>query len=242
MKHNPSKAWFSHPFLHGIAVSTFPYLLRLCSKWHPKPFEIEVCGCLWRQKLVEERFQKHTKNQHQKSKKICQKCAPKRYPEKWSFCGFSGPGAKGVPGWSQRPPRAPYKVKSGRNLYKKGCAKLDFCDVLLGLVPDWTHMPPSASAMFPDNPGRFQSSHPCNLQRATHRPPRKNKQKQINNIHFQFNGILTVLVRRPCAPSKHRLDKGGKPKVDASLFPPYLDASQMTPRSLQDASSMMPPP
>ena len=38
--------------------------------------------CLWRQKLVGERFKKHTKNQHQKSKKICQKCAPKRYPEK----------------------------------------------------------------------------------------------------------------------------------------------------------------
>ena len=50
VKHNPSKAWFSHPLLHGIAVSIFPYLLRLCSKWHPNPFEIEVCGCLWRQK------------------------------------------------------------------------------------------------------------------------------------------------------------------------------------------------
>ena len=98
-------------------------------------------------------------------------------------------------------------------------------------------MPPSASAMFPDNPGRFQSSHPCNLQRATHRPPRKNKQKQINTIHFQFNGILTVLVRRPCASSKHRLDKGGKPKVDASLMPPRClpDASQ-----IPDATQMLP--
>ena len=104
VKHKPSKAWFLSTLLHGIAVSTFPHLLRMCSKWCPKPFEIEVCGCLWRQKLVGERFKKHTKNQHQKSKKICQKCAPKRYPEKWSFCGFSGPGAKGVPGWSQRPP------------------------------------------------------------------------------------------------------------------------------------------
>ena len=63
-------------------------------------------------------------------------------------------------------------------------------------------------------------------------PPRKNKQNQINNIHFQFNGILTVLVRRPCASSKHRLDKGGKPKVDASL---------MHPRCLPDASRMPPP-
>jgi len=78
VKHKPSKAWFSHTLPHGIAVSTFPYLLRLCAKWHPKPFEIEVCGCLWRQKLVKERFQKHTKNQHQKSKKICQNCAPKK--------------------------------------------------------------------------------------------------------------------------------------------------------------------
>jgi hypothetical protein len=100
-------------------------------------------------------------------------------------------------------------------------------------------MPPSASAMFPDNPGRFQSYHPCNLQRATHTPPRKNKQKQINNIHFQFHGILTVLVRRPCAPSKHRLDKGGKPKVDVSQMPPRCfpdprcsDATQMLPRCL----------
>ena len=108
-------------------------------------------------------------------------------------------------------------------------------------------MPPSASAMFPDNPGRFQSSHPCNLQRATHRPPRKNKQKQINNINFQFNGTLTMLVRRPCASSKHRLDKGGKPKVDASQMhhrcfpdPRYPDATQMLPRCLPDASLMLP--
>ena len=103
-------------------------------------------------------------------------------------------------------------------------------------------MPPSASAMFPDNPGRFQSSHPCNLQRATHRPPRKNKQNQINNTHFQFNGILTVLVRRPCASSKHRLDKGGKPKVDASQMPPRC--FQMLPRCfhqmLADASRCIP--
>ena len=106
-------------------------------------------------------------------------------------------------------------------------------------------MPPSASAMFPDNPGRFQSSHPCNLQRATHTPPRKNKQKHINNIHFQFNGILTVLVRRPCASSKHRLDKGGKPKVDVSQMPPRCfpdprcpDATQMLPRCLPDDSQI----
>ena len=108
-------------------------------------------------------------------------------------------------------------------------------------------MPPSASAMFPDNPGRFQSSHPCNLQRATHTPPRNNKQKQIYNIHFQFNGILTVLVRRPCAPSKHRLDKGGKPKVDASQMHPrcFPDVSQMPPRCFpdprcSDATQMLP--
>jgi len=103
-------------------------------------------------------------------------------------------------------------------------------------------MPPSASAMFPDNPGRFQSSHPCNLQRATHTPPRKNKQKQINNIHFQFHGILTVLVRRPCAPSKHRLDKGGKPKVDVSQMLPRCipDACQMLPRCFPDAQRCLP--
>ena len=98
-------------------------------------------------------------------------------------------------------------------------------------------MPPSASAMFPDNPGRFQSSHPCNLQRATHTPPRKNKQKQINNIHFQFNGILTVLVRRPCASSKHRLDKGGKPKVDASPRCLFHYASSMFPPHLYDSAT-----
>ena len=105
-------------------------------------------------------------------------------------------------------------------------------------------MPPSASAMFPDNPGRFQSSHPCNLQRATHTPPRQNKQKQINNIHFQFHGILTVLVRRPCAPSKHRLDKGGKPKVDASLmFPRCLPDDSQIPNApeMSPTTSKVPP-
>ena len=96
------------------------------------------------------------------------KNVPKKgLPEKWSFCCFLGSGAKGVPGWSQRPPRAPYKVKSCRKFDKKWCAELDFCDVLLDLVPDWTHMPQSASARLPAVPGRFQSSHPCNLQRAT---------------------------------------------------------------------------
>ena len=49
----------------------------MCSKWRPKPFEIEACGCLWRQKLVGERFKNHTINKHQKSKKICQKCTQK---------------------------------------------------------------------------------------------------------------------------------------------------------------------
>ena len=105
-------------------------------------------------------------------------------------------------------------------------------------------MPPSASAMFPDNPGRFQSSHPCNLQRATHTPPRQNKQKQINNIHFQFNGILTVLVMRPCASSKHRLDKGGKPKVDASLmFPRCLPDDSHIPNApvMSPTTSKVPP-
>ena len=106
-------------------------------------------------------------------------------------------------------------------------------------------MPPSASAMFPDNPGRFQSSHPCNLQRATHTPPRRNKQKHINNILFKFNGILTVLVRRPCASSKHRLDKGGKPKVDASQMLPRCipdpRCPEMPPRCLPDPRCLVPP-
>ena len=114
----------------------FSDLLRVCSKRHPKPFEIEACGCLWRRKLVGERFQKHTKKKHQKSTNICQKCTQKRYPEKRSFCCFSGSGARGAPGWSQRTPGAPCKVKSCRNLCNKWCAELYFCDVLFGLAPD----------------------------------------------------------------------------------------------------------
>ena len=77
-------------------------------------------GVFFTQNMAGERSKKHTKNNVQKSKKICQKCAPKRYPEKWSFCGFSGPGAKGVPGWSQRPPRAPYKSNLVEICTKKG--------------------------------------------------------------------------------------------------------------------------
>ena len=107
-------------FLHRIAVSTFPHLLRMCSKWRPKPFEIEACGCLWRQKLVGERFKNHTINKHQKSKKICQKCTPKRYSGTWSFCSFSVSGAKGVPGWSQRPPQPLTRSNFGENCKKMG--------------------------------------------------------------------------------------------------------------------------
>ena len=169
----------------------------MCSKWRPKPFEIEACGCLWRKNLVRERFKKHTKNDHQKSKKICLKCTQKRYPEKWSFCGLLGSGARGASGWSQRPPWAPRKVKSCRNLYKQGCAELYFCDVLLGLVPDWTHMPPGASAVLPDVPGRFQSSHPWNLQRATSTPPRRKqtKTKHTCSIWWDSDGVGKEALR-----------------------------------------------
>jgi len=38
-------------------------------------------------------------------------------------------------------------------------------------------MPAGVSALLQDAPGRFQSSHPCNLQKASHTPSRKNKQK-----------------------------------------------------------------
>ena len=65
----------------------------------------------------------------------------------------------------------------------------------------------------------------------------KTNEKKRNNIHFQFNGILTVLVRRPCASSKHRLDKGGKPKVDTSQMP-----SRCLPKASLMPSSLIPPP
>ena len=61
---------------------------------------------------------------------------PEKVPRKvillWFFGVWNQRRSRVVP----KTPRAPYKVKSGRNLYKKGCAKLDFCDVFLYLVPD----------------------------------------------------------------------------------------------------------
>ena len=148
------------------------------------------------------------KKQHQKSKKTCQKCAPKRYTEKLSFCGFSEPGAKGVPGWSQRPTRAPSKVKFDRKLYKKGCVRgiisVMFYLDLSQTEPTCPQVLLRCFLIFPDS-SRVLICVICK-EPPTETPPRKNKQKQINNIHFQFHGILTVLVRRPCAPSKHRLD------------------------------------
>ena len=129
VKHKPSKAWFSNTIPHRIAVSTFPDLLRVCSKRHPKPFGIEACGCLWRHKLVEERFKNHTINKHQKSMTMLQKCTQKTYPEKLYFCGFSGSGSKGVPGWSQRPPEPPTRsnlVEFFTNKGARNCISVRF--------------------------------------------------------------------------------------------------------------------
>ena len=48
----------------------FLALLRMFSKWHPTPFEIEACGRFGTKKLVGERLQKDTKTKHQKSTNI----------------------------------------------------------------------------------------------------------------------------------------------------------------------------
>jgi hypothetical protein len=53
----------SHPA--RIVISFFQDLLRMCSKWTPKPFEIEACRCLWRQHLQERGFKKT------RTKKVC---------------------------------------------------------------------------------------------------------------------------------------------------------------------------
>ena len=164
---SPPKLDFLSTLPNRIAISTCRHLFQMCAKWRPKAFEIEARGCLWRKKLVGERFTKHVKKQASEKYDNMSKTYPKKVPRKDIFLWFSRSGAKGVPGWSQRPSRAPYKVKSFRKFAKKWWAESDFCDVLLGLVPDWTHMPPGASAVLPDVPGLFQSSHPCKLQRAT---------------------------------------------------------------------------
>ena len=104
---------------------------------------------------------------------------PKKVPWKVIVLWFFG-------AWSQRRPRVVPKTHPSpfqgqiwsKFVQKKVCARNNFCDVLLGLVPDWTHMPSGASAVLPDFHGLFQSSHLCNLQRATARDAAKKKQTE----------------------------------------------------------------
>ena len=70
----------------------------MCSKRHPKPFGIEACGCLWRYKLVEERFRKHVRKQASEKYEHHVKNVPKKVPQKVVFLWFFGV-------WSQRRPR-----------------------------------------------------------------------------------------------------------------------------------------
>ena len=164
---NPPKLDFRIPSHTESQFQLFHICWDCVPKGTQSPSKLKPAGAFGA-KIWYERGLKNTQTKtHQTSKQFCWKCTPKGHPEKLSFCNFLGSGAKGVPGSSQRSPRAPYKVKSCRKIDKKWYAEFDFCDVLLGLVPDWTHMPPGASAVLPVVPGLFQSSHPCDLQRAT---------------------------------------------------------------------------
>ena len=68
------------------------------TKWRPKAFEIEARGCLWRKKLVGERFTKHVKKQASEKYDNMSKMYTKKVPRKVVFLWFFGV-------WSQRRPR-----------------------------------------------------------------------------------------------------------------------------------------
>ena len=151
MKYKPSKAWFSYPLLHGIVVLAFWDLLRVCSKRHPKLFEIEACGCLWRHKLVGERFKKHVRKHASEKYENLSKMYPKKVPRKVILLWFFGV-------WSQRRsrvvPKTPPSPPQGQILSKFAQTRVR------GIVFLWCFIR-SCPRLNPHAPKRFRGASRC---------------------------------------------------------------------------------
>ena len=176
----------------------------MCSKWCPKPFEIEVCGCLWRQKLVGERFKKHTKISIRKVRKYVKNVPQKGTPKSDSFVVFRGLEPKASQGGPKDPPELPTRSNLVEICTKKGARNwisVMFYWVLSQTEPTCPQVLPRCFQMFPDAPRVLIRVIGKELPRR-----RQEKTNKNQNIHFHSDGILTVLVRRPCASSQHRLD------------------------------------
>ena len=191
--------------LHRIAVSTFPHLFQMCSKWRSKAFEIEARGCLWRKKTGRrEVYKTRQKTSIRKVRQYVQNVPKKGPPKSDFFVVFWGLWPKAFQGGPKDPPEHPTRSNLVEILTKSGARNwiyVMFYWVLSQTEPTCPKVLPRCFQMFPDA-SRVLIRVICE-ELPTRRQEKTNKNK---NIHFQFDGILTVLVRRPCASSKHRLD------------------------------------
>ena len=125
-------------------------------------------------------------------------------PKSALFVVFWGLGPKAFQGGPKDPPEHPTRSNLLENLPKSGGRNrisVMFYWVLSQTEPTCPKVLPRCFQMFPDA-SRVLIRVICE-ELPTRRQEKTNKNK---NIHFQFYGILTVLVKRPCASSKHRLD------------------------------------
>ena len=115
------------------------------------------------------------------------------YPEMGSFCGFSGSGAKGVPGWSQRLPEHSTRSNLVEILTKNGGRNR--ISVMLYWVLSQTE--PTCPKEIPGGLRFFPEASRVLIRAICKGLPRRRQEKANKNpnTHFQSDGILTVSVR-----------------------------------------------
>ena len=147
VKHEPSKAWFG---VLSHTESQFQ-LFHICSKCVPNgPKGIRNWSL--RVPLAQKTGRREVYKTRQKTsiRKVRQyvKNVPKKgSPNKCFFCGFSGSGAKGVPGWSQRPPPSTVQGQFLSKVWQKVVREIVFLWCFIGSCP---RLSPHAPKCFRD--------------------------------------------------------------------------------------------
>ena len=122
-------------------------------------------------------------------KNVPKKCTPQMR----SFCGFSGSGAKGVPGWSQRLPE--HSTRSNLVEILTNNCRRNRISVMLYWVLSQTE--PTCPKEIPGGLRFFPEASRVLIRAICKGLPRRRQEKANKNpnTHFQSDGILTVSVR-----------------------------------------------
>ena len=151
-----------------------------------------------------EAYKTRQKTSIRKVRKYVKNVPKKGSPRNCLFVVFRGLGPKAFQGGPKDHPEHPTRSNLLENLPKSGGRNrisVMFYWVLSQTEPTCPKEIPGGLRFFPEA-SRV-------LIRAICKGLLRRRQEKTNknpNTHFQSDGILTVLVRRPCASSQHRLD------------------------------------